>query len=58
MEFEALKILSAGGDLGILVLIYFLWKFDRRIVRVEENIKHNTSLIGHLLKHNGVTTND
>ncbi len=54
MELELLKILSAGGDLGIFVLIYFLWKFDRRIIMVEEKIKHNTALIGHLLKHNGV----
>jgi len=54
MEFELLKLLSAGGDLGIFVLIYFLWKFDRRVVRLEEKVLQNTSLIRHLLRHNGV----
>ncbi len=35
MELEILKFLSAGGDLAMIALAAFLWRFDRRLYRVE-----------------------
>jgi len=35
---DFLSMLGAGGDLATFVLIYFLWRHDRRIVRLETHV--------------------
>lgn len=35
MEIELFKLLGAGGDLATLALAGLLWRFDRRLFRVE-----------------------
>ena len=35
MEFELLKMLSAGGDLATIAVMYALWRMDRRLLALE-----------------------
>jgi len=35
MELELLNMLSAGGDVATMALVYFIWRLERRIYRVE-----------------------
>jgi len=35
MDFSFFNILAAGGDAATIVLVWALWKFDRRILRLE-----------------------
>lgn len=38
--FEAVKdLLSMGGDAGVMVLAWALWKFDRRLIRLETKME-------------------
>ena len=32
---ELLKLLGAGGDVAIIAVLAMLWRFDRRLVRLE-----------------------
>ena len=32
---EVLEFLSAGGDVGVWALVVLMWRFDRRLVRLE-----------------------
>ncbi len=32
---EFLQMLSAGGDLAMIAVVGFLWRLDRRVVRLE-----------------------
>jgi len=32
---ELLQMLSAGGDLAMIAVVGFLWRLDRRVVRLE-----------------------
>lgn len=40
MESELLQMLSAGGDVGILVLVGLAWKFDKRVSKLEWEHEH------------------
>ncbi|WP_262695185.1 hypothetical protein [Kordiimonas aquimaris] len=39
MEWEALKLLSTGSDMLTYLVLYVLWKMDRRLVVVESERK-------------------
>ena len=41
---ELLPLLAAGGDIGIWVVVAVLWKFDRRIFRLETIMKDHDDL--------------
>ena len=32
---EVLKILGAGGDAAMIALFFFMWRFDRRLFKIE-----------------------
>ena len=32
---ELLQMLSAGGDLAMIAVVVFLWRLDRRVLRLE-----------------------
>ncbi len=32
---EFLQMLAAGGDLAMIAVVGFLWRLDRRVVRLE-----------------------
>nr|BDD44517.1 hypothetical protein 16 [Moraxellaceae bacterium] len=37
--FEAVRgVMAMGGDVGVMVLAWALWKFDRRLIRLETKI--------------------
>lgn len=39
MEFEALKsVIETGGDVGIYLIAWITWRFDRRLIRLETTI--------------------
>jgi len=35
MELEVFKLLSAGGDLATIAVMYALWRMDRRLLALE-----------------------
>ncbi|WP_281175838.1 hypothetical protein [Kiloniella spongiae] len=35
MEDRLLKLLSAGGDVGVYVLLFVAWNFDKRVTHLE-----------------------
>lgn len=35
METELFKLLSAGGDVATVALLVLLWRFDRRLFKIE-----------------------
>jgi len=35
IEASFLKALSAGGDLATIALLAIMWRFDRRLLRIE-----------------------
>ncbi|MFQ5510092.1 MAG: hypothetical protein ACE5FN_12280 [Leptospirillia bacterium] len=35
VEVSLLKALSAGGDLATIALLAIMWRFDRRLLRIE-----------------------
>lgn len=35
---ELLQVLGAGGDVATFVLLYILWRHDRRLVRLETRV--------------------
>lgn len=35
MELELLKVLGAGGDVATVALVIFLWRYDRRLLKIE-----------------------
>lgn len=35
MEFKFLELLSAAGDVGVWMLAYLFWRFDRRVIKLE-----------------------
>jgi len=36
---ELLRLLSAGGDTAMIALFFLMWKFDRRLLRIEERMR-------------------
>jgi hypothetical protein len=38
---EVLEYLAAGGDLAMMALLYIMWRFDRRLVKIETIIQHS-----------------
>ena len=39
MSFETIQeILSSGGDIATIALVYVMWKFDRRLLIMETKI--------------------
>lgn len=38
---EVLRIVSAGGTPLLIVIGYILWKFDRRLVRIETTLNNH-----------------
>ncbi len=39
----ALSLLSTAGDLGILAVVYLLWRMDRRLVLLEQRVGYMES---------------
>lgn len=39
---EFLQALSAGGDMATIALVVVLWRFDRRILRIETKLEKKT----------------
>ena len=37
---EIATALQAGGDIATIAVIYLLWRFDRRVIVIEQSIKH------------------
>lgn len=35
---ELLKYLAAGGNLSMMALVVFMWRFDRRLVKIETKL--------------------
>ena len=35
MELGLLDMLAAGGDVATIAVMYLLWRFDRRLLRME-----------------------
>ncbi|KKM07905.1 hypothetical protein LCGC14_1729220 [marine sediment metagenome] len=35
---DLLRVVSAGGDIGIYILILIVWKFSERLVKLETTI--------------------
>ena len=35
---DVLRFVSAGGDIGIYFLIYVVWKFSERLVKLETTL--------------------
>ena len=44
MELKLLEMLSAGGDLATIALVFIMWKFDRRLLKIE--LKHEADANG------------
>lgn len=40
---EIISILQMGGDAAIIVLCVVLWKFDRRLIRIEQTLHNHIS---------------
>ena len=38
---DLLQLLSSAGDLAIIGVLAMLWRFDRRLVRLETLLKFN-----------------
>lgn len=32
---DIFKLLGAGGDAAMIALFFFMWRFDRRLLRIE-----------------------
>lgn len=41
MEADILKLLDAGGNLATIGLLLVMWKFDRRLVKIETVIEQH-----------------
>lgn len=41
---EIFEWLNAGGNLAMMALVYIMWKFDRRLVRMETIIENLVKL--------------
>lgn len=35
---ELLQVLAAGGDVGIWAVFYVIWRFDRRLLKLEMKV--------------------
>lgn len=35
VELQLMEVLSAGGDLATMLLLYVAWRFDKRVYRLE-----------------------
>lgn len=46
MATEILSMLSAGGDIGTMVLVLVLWKFEKRLTLVEWNLATLSKKVG------------
>lgn len=59
METEVLKYISTGADIGVYVIAYIGWRFDRRLLKIESEhnifMRHFTKIeTGLKLPPNGV----
>lgn len=43
---DLLQALAAGGDIATMALVAVLWRFDRRILRIEDFLKHKLKFEG------------
>ena len=39
---EVLQVLAAGGDISIMLILFALWKIDRRVLRIETTLEIET----------------
>lgn len=39
MDLSVLDLLAAGGNLSMMALLYVMWRFDRRLVVIETELK-------------------
>lgn len=37
---ELWKIVEGGGDIAVIAMVYFLWKIDRRLLWLENEVEH------------------
>lgn len=45
-EFDLFKLLQGGGDIATIALLWIMWKFDRRLLAVEINLKGVQNNVG------------
>lgn len=38
---EALRLISAGGTPLLVGIVYIMWKFDRRLVKIETTLNNH-----------------
>ena len=58
-EIEIFELLARGGDASLLVIVYFLWRLDRRLIVIEsfiERIKENDQKTTALIRATGFGT--
>jgi len=41
MDLNLLEFLDAGGNIAMMALLFVMWKFDRRLVKIEILIEHH-----------------
>ena len=56
MEVEIFNWIAAGGDIGIVAVLFFLYKLDRRVAVVEMALKTNQEEILRLRDGSSTTT--
>ena len=39
MELSAIELIGAGGDVSMMALFFLMWKFDRRLLKIEIKLK-------------------
>lgn len=39
MELKIIEMLSAGGDIATIALFFLMWKFDRRLLKIETKME-------------------
>jgi len=44
MEIKIFEILNAGGNLATMALLYVMWKFDRRLLKIEIKSNHQNNI--------------
>ena len=41
MDFDLIQILSSSSDAAVVILIYFIYKLDKRVSRIEYRLFNN-----------------
>lgn len=43
--------LAAGGDIGVYVVAWILWKFDRRLLKLETTVAERAAAVSEATKN-------